>query len=1058
MVESAALPEVASRHPGSEPGTIARGMRNGRWLAAFLLVVLLGGTAQAEEPAAALAEELHRLHTAGDDEGFRKALVETKLDPWFVVLDLLAEGRLETAKALAAIPDHYDVKALPAYLATPEGAAVDKELLATLEKASNLNGERKETEAWPLVKDLDPSPRTAVSVLIHSVRGSSLGGLGRQADAAKAFRAAWTLARDIGWHRAAVKWAFNEARCLFRIDRIDDAVVLLKKTAEMEAERGNKKGAAEGLRDIAVLFSHVGRRKEAAEAYDVAAQALADAGMHLDHAASTRSAGHLRYRLGEYDAALERLERARELFQALGERRHVASVNMNLASVQAEIGSVAEAFTSYEDALREFRAVGDIHGESSCLNNLANHYQATGRLERALDTFEAALTLKEKILEQAEEKSQAAGKGSISARERERHVRGIAIVLGNMGELYMLLGEMDEAKGIIERALALSRETRHLPTIGQALGSLANHSSLSGKFDQAIEYAREALKIEEELKDPAAQATMWSRMAHAQAMKNAWTESRETATQALRLANQIRHLEKQIEARWLVSNAERELGQLDRALALAREAVDMLPLVLRGLGDVHGASARERWRGLFFSGIRAAVRAERTKEAFFFADAYRGTVLLEALETSDELRSGQIDPDLAAQERAARKQEREARRAFERSLQQSNFRVSADARKALDTAQTRLLDVVDRIQRKAKAGSLTSLGITSVQDVQADLQPQEAVVLYTLPESKPAVAVIVTPTQVLTRTLARTPEIEAAAAALELDDPDVDPKAKLQHLRTLVMEPLALPKGTRRLLIGTDKGLSYVPFALLAPEMAVTYVPSATTFTRLHDERSAKGEGILALGDPDYKTVAKATTAQRSGTVLGRLSPLPETRPEVEQIGTKTLLGADASESGFKRMVGSRARWRAVHFACHGLSDAEQPMLSALALSADEENDGFLTFPEVFGMEIPADLVTLSACESGRGRVFGAEGVVGLTRAFMVAGAPRVISSLWKVDDAATRALMTRFYELWHPKQDGRAGIPAAEALQQAQAHVRSQEKWAHPYYWGAWVLWGLPE
>ena len=132
------------------------------------------------------------------------------------------------------------------------------------------------------------------------------------------------------------------------------------------------------------------------------------------------------------------------------------------------------------------------------------------------------------------------------------------------------------------------------------------------------------------------------------------------------------------------------------------------------------------------------------------------------------------------------------------------------------------------------------------------------------------------------------------------------------------------------------------------------------------------------------------------------------------------------------------------------------PMRSSLALTATKEEDGFLTCLEVFRMEIPADLVVLSACETAKGRIFRAEGIVGLTRAFMAAGAPSVLCSLWRVDDEATRALMVRFYELWRPA-DGSPGIAAAAALRRAQAHVRSQEAWRHPYYWAAWVLWGLP-
>ena len=107
-------------------------------------------------------------------------------------------------------------------------------------------------------------------------------------------------------------------------------------------------------------------------------------------------------------------------------------------------------------------------------------------------------------------------------------------------------------------------------------------------------------------------------------------------------------------------------------------------------------------------------------------------------------------------------------------------------------------------------------------------------------------------------------------------------------------------------------------------------------------------------------------------------------------------------------------------------------------------------------MRLPADLVVLSACDTARGRIVRGEGIVGLTRAFMFAGAPRVICSLWKVDDEATSALMMRFYELWIPK-DGKQGLPTAEALREAQAFVRAQPKWKHPFFWAAWVLWGLP-
>ena len=212
---------------------------------------------------------------------------------------------------------------------------------------------------------------------------------------------------------------------------------------------------------------------------------------------------------------------------------------------------------------------------------------------------------------------------------------------------------------------------------------------------------------------------------------------------------------------------------------------------------------------------------------------------------------------------------------------------------------------------------------------------------------------------------------------------------------------------------------------------------------------------MLAAGDPDYAATRNeiaAATYQRGG----RLLPLPGTRLEAKAVGDVVLLGKDVSEAGLAATLRTRPRWRAVHLACHGLVDPERPTLSSLALTPDPTHDGYLTALEVLDLDVPADLVVLSACETGKGKVVKGEGILGLTRAFMYAGSPRVICSLWKVDDDATRALMTKFYELWNPK-NGKPGLTTAEALKKAQEFVRSQPKWKHPYYWAAWVLWGLP-
>lgn len=147
-------------------------------------------------------------------------------------------------------------------------------------------------------------------------------------------------------------------------------------------------------------------------------------------------------------------------------------------------------------------------------------------------------------------------------------------------------------------------------------------------------------------------------------------------------------------------------------------------------------------------------------------------------------------------------------------------------------------------------------------------------------------------------------------------------------------------------------------------------------------------------------------------------------------------------------------QYRIVHFATHGLLNSEHPELSGIVLSLVDEQgrpqDGFLRLREIYNLNLPAELVVLSACRTGLGKEIKGEGLVGLTRGFMYAGAARVVASLWKVQDDATAELMKRFY-LGMLKD----GMRPAAALRSAQVEMWKQKRWRSPYYWAAFVLQG---
>jgi CHAT domain-containing protein/Tfp pilus assembly protein PilF len=280
--------------------------------------------------------------------------------------------------------------------------------------------------------------------------------------------------------------------------------------------------------------------------------------------------------------------------------------------------------------------------------------------------------------------------------------------------------------------------------------------------------------------------------------------------------------------------------------------------------------------------------------------------------------------------------------------------------------------------------------------------------------------------------------------------------------------------AARRLVISPDGPLHILPFAALvrngrwlAAQKPIHSVLSATVYAELKKSRRQGSEAtpavLAAFGDPLYPPLPPGHPSTADAEVraaVGRglsLSSLPSTRDEVRSIASlypeaRTFLGAEATEERAKS-IGQGARF--LHFACHGLLDERFPLNSALALSIPEhakegQDNGLLQAWEIFeSVRLDADLVTLSACDSGLGKEMGGEGLMGLTRAFQYAGARSVLASLWSVSDLSTADLMKRFYGHL------RAGKSKDEALQAAQVEMIHSREYSHPYYWAAFQISG---
>ncbi len=289
------------------------------------------------------------------------------------------------------------------------------------------------------------------------------------------------------------------------------------------------------------------------------------------------------------------------------------------------------------------------------------------------------------------------------------------------------------------------------------------------------------------------------------------------------------------------------------------------------------------------------------------------------------------------------------------------------------------------------------------------------------------------------------------------------------ELYELLLGPArSLLKGKQSLTIVPDGMLWELPFQALQPtpgrhlieDCAIAYAPSLTVLREMNKARGRPFGGatgplaLLAVGNP---LLEKQTVERLKARLMdGELLPLPAAEAQVKELQrlygadhSTIYIGADAREERVKADAG---KYRILHLATHGVFDDASPMYSQVLLSKEEGNareDGFLEAWEIMNLDLKAELVVLSACETARGRVGAGEGMIGLSWALFVAGSPSTVVSQWKVDAASTTTLMLEFH------RSLRARNSKARALQQATLKILQDRRYRHPFYWAAFVLIG---
>jgi len=942
----------------------------------------------------------------------------------------------------------------------------------------------------------------------HNILAWVHGEAGRPDDAARAVAASIAARREIG-DPVRLSGALTElAASHWRAGRTDEGLAAIDEALALIVDQPNSATYARSLTCKAMLLSAETRFEEAIE-YEQRSLEMRQA-LDLPIAAGwslNNLGGYLRD-LGRRAEALARHAEAVEIGREHEDLKLRLYAETNAAWIRAGAGDLPRALEIYESALAaasemhdlrfELRIASDVLAARRDLGDwsvLGEYPALAARAEKLGDIGVHLLVLRTwaqsaaycgrvalhlEILERVQRVAAASTLVKEQARAAARYSLGLQMAGDTKAaakwsaQAVVLADELDDPDTTVLVRAIVGANLWHAGKPGEALPHLQEADRIAMEvvkrgvnFDTKfwlamalisnerpedalgqLEHALEAAKLDEQ------RARALAAMGRASFLAGDVALARERHAEAETLAKDL-HFDA-LRSQNTAWQLELELseGNAEAALDAARRGARAFARLNRGLGDVHGVTSRSQRATFYRDCVRAGLASDDPEALFEMLEASRAGALVDALGSRDAVESATLPASVAEGLRAARARGSAAWARLRFAREGGQPAAIDDARTAAEAAEDDVVEWGERASRAARGGRTSIVESATLAQFRAVIDSDTAYVAIELIDGE-IVALMVTRADARIIHLAATEAIMSASAAFRDPGKGAAIEGALAPLRSGVVERLQVPDGTRTLIVSPSGPFSFVPWSVLAGDRRVSLTPSATVYASLVTSLPPAGTGVLAFGDPDYRRREENVTAS---LLRGRaLTALPGTRVEALGVGTDVMLGRDASETRLRALLGAESeRRRAIHLACHGLVDADHPWMSALALAPDEEHDGMVRAVDLAQLHLSADLVALSACDTARGNAVEGEGVVGLARACMIGGAPRVLVSLWRVDDEATQALMTEFYRRFNASDGPRES--AAAALRAAQASVRAQKKWAHPRFWAAWQLWGVAD
>jgi CHAT domain-containing protein len=838
-----------------------------------------------------------------------------------------------------------------------------------------------------------------------------------------------------------------------------------------------------------LAFNNVGELGQAQQAWERAAILFDSADEWLEKLNVQFNLAVAAIQEGRNARAIEALEAILQEPRHDSDLHFRASVLDNLAAAHRRLGNIDEALRTYSAALEAHRRVEDSHGEASSLHGIASTYFASGDL-----------TLASEYALQARTVADGAEEGTISSASR--------MTLGNVA---FLKAEYESALDFHRTALDI---TSSKLVQSQLHVLVAKDLVAMGRNGESRVHGAAALELAETAASPLSIADARQQLGMISLAVGDIVDASSSFEAALQLYASLGLRGAQADAYHGLALAARAEGVLDDAIRYGEQSLDQIEALREKvsapeLRALYGAGRRTYYETQVDLLMSRGESAAPDESEQFLADALTASERARARLTIDLLSEASVDLYKGVdQGLAQRKRELSEQLAELRSQQDtllSSLPVRRDQLEALVQEMATIENALNLLETELRRNnpryaSLANVATLSATEIQALLDSESVLLQYSLAESRSFVWVV-TSDAIRAVELADRNTIEVAARrlyeSLRIMWPSGSRDDLLIELARHVLDPVAPFLTEKRVLVVADGALQYIPFSVLPvqagearePLLARHEVVNLPSFSVLAIQRArphtfAGRKTLAVFADPVFERadqrfarseIAPArSAAEREPPAAAQLpclvclfrgpdgrnlARLPATGAEARAIAELVPTENRLIQTGFAAsranvLGGALDQYRVLHFATHGLVDSEYPALSALALSRFDESgqpqDGFLRLGDIYNLNLNADLVVLSACDTALGEAIRGEGLIGLTQGFIYAGARSLVASLWQVPDGATAALMIRFYE--YMLRDGQR---PADALRNAQLSIAAEQRWADPFFWGAFTISG---